>query len=101
LNLALTRYSLPPPEHDVLQLRQKKPYAFAKQHLSPILRPDTTIKLDYGATLQGSDLIGRPIPSIVTDSKGYPVRLAEVTLSQYLTNQPRVATPVSESSPWL
>ncbi|KAH6669125.1 adenine-N(1)--methyltransferase [Plectosphaerella plurivora] len=81
-------------EHDVLLLRQSQPRSLAKFQLSPSLRPDTVVKLSHGATLRGSDIIGRPIPSVVTDSKGHVVRLSEVTLSQYLTNQPRVATPI-------
>lgn len=81
-------------EYDVLLLRQKGPRQATKHHISPPIRTDATIKLGYGATVKASDLLGRPIPCTISDSQGRPLRVKEVTLGQYLTNLPRVATPV-------
>ncbi|KAK1996173.1 adenine-N(1)--methyltransferase [Colletotrichum falcatum] len=80
-------------EHDVIILRQrgaKEP----KFHLSPPLRPDTPIKLSYGASINASDVIGKTFSDSVTDSVGRDVRFVEPSLAQYIANSPRVATPI-------
>ncbi|KAK2017828.1 hypothetical protein LZ32DRAFT_576140 [Colletotrichum eremochloae] len=80
-------------EHDVIILRQrgaKEP----KIHLSPPLRPDTPIKLAYGASINTSDIIGKTFSDTVNDSDGRNVRFLEASLAQYIANSPRVATPV-------
>ncbi|KAK1982314.1 adenine-N(1)--methyltransferase [Colletotrichum cereale] len=80
-------------EHDVVILRQrgvKEP----KFHLSPPLGPDTPIKLTYGASVNASDIIGKTFSDTVNDSGGREVRLLEASLAQYISNSPRVATPI-------
>ncbi|ROT35545.1 adenine-N(1)--methyltransferase [Sodiomyces alkalinus F11] len=81
-------------EHDVILLRQKGPKRFSRRSISPPIHPESTIKIGYGATVQGSDIIGKSLPNSVTDSKGKNVRLHELSLAQYVTNSPRVATPI-------
>ncbi|KAJ0272094.1 hypothetical protein Brms1b_003649 [Colletotrichum noveboracense] len=66
----------------------------AKFHLSPPLRRDGKIKLSYGARLDGSDVIGKTFTDAVKDTTGRDVRLQQVTLAQYVSNSPRVATPI-------
>ncbi|OLN89790.1 tRNA (adenine(58)-N(1))-methyltransferase TrmI [Colletotrichum chlorophyti] len=80
-------------EHDVVVLRQRGPRE-AKFHLSPPVRQDNRIKLTYGATVNGSDIIGKRFTECITDSGGRNVRLYEASLAQYVANSPRVATPI-------
>ncbi|CAI0653466.1 unnamed protein product, partial [Colletotrichum noveboracense] len=80
-------------EHDVIVLRQRGDRE-AKFHLSPPLRRDGKIKLSYGARLDGSDVIGKTFTDAVKDTTGRDVRLQQVTLAQYVSNSPRVATPI-------
>ncbi|KAF0319514.1 tRNA-methyltransferase [Colletotrichum asianum] len=79
--------------HDVIVLRQRGDRE-AKFHLSPPLRRDGKIKLSYGARLDGSDVIGKTFTDAVKDTTGRDVRLQQVTLAQYVSNSPRVATPI-------
>ncbi|KAK1962890.1 hypothetical protein LY78DRAFT_749400 [Colletotrichum sublineola] len=82
-----------PMMHGQLPLRNrgaKEP----KIHLSPPLRPDTPIKLAYGASINTSDIIGKTFSDTVNDSGGRNVRFLEASLAQYIANSPRVATPV-------
>ncbi|CRK47757.1 hypothetical protein BN1723_007737 [Verticillium longisporum] len=81
-------------EHDVLLLRQKGARNATKRQVTPPIRSDTTFKAAWGVHVNGSDLIGRTLPCTIQDSKGNNMRLSEVTLAQYVTNIPRVATPV-------
>lgn len=74
-------------------LRQRGPRE-PKFHLSNPLRKDTSIKLTYGAKVNGSDIIGKDFSDSITDSDGRNVRLLEASLAQYIANSPRVATPV-------
>ncbi|KAK2056102.1 hypothetical protein LY76DRAFT_549055 [Colletotrichum caudatum] len=90
---ALRKPALKKAEHDVIILRQrgaKEP----KIHLSPPLRPDTPIKLAYGAIVNASDIIGKTFSDTIVDSVGRDVRFLEASLAQYIANSPRVATPV-------
>ncbi|KAF9870780.1 hypothetical protein CkaCkLH20_11679 [Colletotrichum karsti] len=80
-------------QHDVIVLRQRGTRE-AKFHLSPPLRHDTPIKLNYGAKVNGSDIIGKTFTDSITDTDGRDVKLQEVTLAQYVTNSARVATPI-------
>ncbi|KAF3808360.1 hypothetical protein GCG54_00012998 [Colletotrichum gloeosporioides] len=80
-------------EHDVIVLRQRGDRE-AKFHLSPPLRRDGKIKLSYGARLDGSDVIGKTFTDAVKDTTGRDVRLQQVTLAQYVSNSPRIATPI-------
>ncbi|KAF4819425.1 tRNA (adenine(58)-N(1))-methyltransferase TrmI [Colletotrichum tropicale] len=80
-------------KHDVIVLRQRGDRE-AKFHLSPPLRRDGKIKLSYGARLDGSDVIGKTFTDAVKDTTGRDVRLQQVTLAQYVSNSPRVATPI-------
>ncbi|KAK2039410.1 adenine-N(1)--methyltransferase [Colletotrichum somersetense] len=80
-------------EHDVIILRQrgdKEP----KIYLSPPLRPETPIKLAYGASVNASDIIGKTFSDKIVDSVGRDVRFLEASLAQYIANSPRVATPI-------
>ncbi|KAM0581316.1 hypothetical protein ACHAO2_001413 [Verticillium nonalfalfae] len=81
-------------EHDVLLLRQKGARNATKRQVTPPIRSDTTFKAAWGVHVNGSDLIGRTLPCTIQDSKGNNMRLSEVTLAQYVTNIPRVATPI-------
>lgn len=81
-------------EHDVLLLRQKGARNATKRQVTPPIRSDTTFKAAWGVRVNGSDLIGRTLPCTIQDSKGNNMRLSEVTLAQYVTNIPRMATPV-------
>ncbi|RXG48968.1 hypothetical protein VDGE_04657 [Verticillium dahliae] len=81
-------------EHDVLLLRQKGARNATKRQVTPPIRSDTTFKAAWGVRVNGSDLIGRTLPCTIQDSKGNNMRLSEVTLAQYVTNIPRMATPI-------
>ncbi|KAG5926935.1 hypothetical protein E4U42_002782 [Claviceps africana] len=80
-------------EHDVLFLRQQG-LKYPKWHLTPPLRPSDTVKLSYGATLAAADLIGKKFLDTVQDTKGNRVVLQEPTLSSYIVNNERDATPI-------
>lgn len=80
-------------EHDVLFLRQQG-LKYPKWHLTAPLRPSGTIKLSYGASLPAADLIGKKLLDLVHDSKGNRVVLQEPTLSSYIVNSERHATPI-------
>ncbi|KAL7804839.1 adenine-N(1)--methyltransferase [Trichoderma aethiopicum] len=80
-------------EHDVLFLRQHGA-KHAKWHLSAPLKPDARVKLSYGASLYGRDLIGRRVLDIVRDSAGNSVVLHEPSLASYIINSERLATPI-------
>ncbi|GAB0135224.1 hypothetical protein EsDP_00003570 [Epichloe bromicola] len=80
-------------EHDVLFLRQQG-LKYPKWHLTAPLRPSGTIKLSYGASLPAADLIGKKLLDLVHDSKGNRVVLQEPTLSSYVVNSERHATPI-------
>ena len=82
------------PAYDVLFLRQQG-LKYPKYHLTTPLRPESNIKLSYGASVAASELIGRQILDRVADSKGNPVTLYEPTLASYIINSERMATPVS------
>ncbi|KAG5948388.1 hypothetical protein E4U53_006309 [Claviceps sorghi] len=80
-------------EHDVLFLRQQG-LKYPKWHLTPPLRSSDTVKLSYGASLAAADLIGKHLLDTVQDSKGNRVVLQEPTLSSYIVNHERHATPI-------
>ncbi|KAF9766238.1 hypothetical protein IL306_001381 [Fusarium sp. DS 682] len=80
-------------ENDILFLRQQGIKA-PKWHLTSPLRADTKIRLNYGASLNSSDLIGRRVLDVLADSSGRPVTLHEPTLASYIINSPRQATPI-------
>ncbi|KAH0493600.1 hypothetical protein TgHK011_000260 [Trichoderma gracile] len=80
-------------EHDVLFLRQHGA-KHAKWHLSAPLKPESRVKLSYGASIYGKDLIGRRILDIVRDSAGNSVVLHEPSLASYIINSERLATPI-------
>ncbi|KAM5356436.1 hypothetical protein ACJ41O_003082 [Fusarium nematophilum] len=80
-------------ENDVLFLRQHGARA-PKWHLTPPLRPDTRVRLAYGASLNSSDLIGRRVLDVVPDSKGRNVVLHEPSMASYIINSARYATPI-------
>ncbi|KAF4344268.1 tRNA (adenine-N(1)-)-methyltransferase [Fusarium beomiforme] len=80
-------------ENDVLFLRQQGTKA-PKWHLTSPLRADKKIRLNYGASINSSDLIGRRVLDVVTDTSGRPVTLHEPTLASYIINSPRPATPI-------
>lgn len=58
------------------------------------LRADSSVKLSYGASIQAAELIGKNILNVVQDSKGNRVVLQEPTLSSYIVNNERHATPI-------
>lgn len=80
-------------EHDVLFLRQQG-RKYPKWHLTAPLRADSSVKLSYGASIPAADLIGKNILDVVQDSKGNRVVLQEPTLSSYIVNNERHATPI-------
>ncbi|KAG6036953.1 hypothetical protein E4U41_005379 [Claviceps citrina] len=80
-------------EHDVLLLRQQGS-KYPKWHLTAPLRPSDVVKLSYGASIPAADLIGKRILDVVQDSKGQRVVLQEPTLSSYVVNSARHATPI-------
>ncbi|KAJ6442144.1 tRNA (adenine-N(1)-)-methyltransferase [Purpureocillium lavendulum] len=80
-------------EHDVLFLRQQGA-KYPKWHLTAPLRPDSHVKLSYGATLPGNELIGRRLLDVVRDSGGHNVVLHEPTLASYIISSERMATPI-------
>ncbi|KAF4451867.1 tRNA (adenine-N(1)-)-methyltransferase TrmI [Fusarium austroafricanum] len=80
-------------KNDVLFLRQQGIKA-PKWHLTSPLRADTKIRLGYGASINSSELIGRRVLDVLTDSSGRPVTLHEPTLASYIINSPRQATPI-------
>ncbi|UNI22530.1 hypothetical protein JDV02_008411 [Purpureocillium takamizusanense] len=80
-------------EHDVLVLRQQGA-KYAKWHLTAPLRPDSKVKLSYGESLSGDQLIGRRVLDVVRDSGGKNVVLHEATLATYIINSARMATPI-------
>ncbi|OAQ78592.1 tRNA (adenine-N(1)-)-methyltransferase [Purpureocillium lilacinum] len=80
-------------EHDVLFLRQQGA-KYPKWHLTAPLRPDSRVKLSYGASLAGEELIGRKMLDVVRDSGGHNVVLHEATLASYIINSERMATPI-------
>ncbi len=80
-------------EYDVLFLRQQGA-KYSKWHLTPPVKPESLVKLSYGASLAASDLIGRHLLDRVTDSKGKGVTIHEPSLASYVINSARLATPV-------
>ncbi|OAA37849.1 tRNA (adenine-N(1)-)-methyltransferase [Metarhizium rileyi] len=80
-------------EHDVLFLRQQGP-KYPKWHLTAPLGADTSVRLSYGASVSAADLIGKNLLDVVHDSKGKRVLLQEPTLSSYIINNERHATPI-------
>ncbi|KAF7556628.1 hypothetical protein G7046_g6250 [Stylonectria norvegica] len=80
-------------ENDILFLRQhgaKSP----KWHLTAPLRSDSRVKLSYGASLRGEDLIGRNILDVVHDDKGREIALHSPSMASYIINSGRIATPI-------
>lgn len=75
-------------------MRQKGPKNATKLQITTPIRAGDSVKLGYGARVEASELLGKPVPYAFKDTYGRSVRLREATLAQYLTNQPRVATPV-------
>ncbi|KAF3066770.1 hypothetical protein CFAM422_009038 [Trichoderma lentiforme] len=80
-------------EFDVLFLRQHGA-KHAKWHLSAPLKPESRVRLSYGAYIPGSELIGRRILDVVRDSAGNSVVLHEPSLASYIINSERLATPI-------
>ncbi|KAK2603812.1 hypothetical protein QQS21_004014 [Conoideocrella luteorostrata] len=80
-------------EHDVLFLRQQG-LKYPKWHLTAPLRTDDNVKLSYGASIPAADLIGKKLLDTIHDSKGNHVVLQEPTLSSYIVNSERHATPI-------
>ncbi|KYK57071.1 tRNA -methyltransferase [Drechmeria coniospora] len=80
-------------EHDVLFLRQQGA-KYPKWHLTSPLRPGSRVKLSYGASMAAEDLIGRQLLDVVHDSGSHKVVLYEPTLSSYVINSERLATPI-------
>ncbi|KHO00557.1 tRNA (adenine-N(1)-)-methyltransferase [Metarhizium album ARSEF 1941] len=80
-------------EHDVLFLRQQGP-KYPKWHLTAPLQAGNNIKLSYGALVPATELIGKNLLDVVQDSKGNRVVLQEPTLSSYIVNNERHATPI-------
>ncbi|KJZ77736.1 hypothetical protein HIM_02913 [Hirsutella minnesotensis 3608] len=81
-------------QNDVLLLRQQGA-RHPKWHLTGPIRPDTNVKLSYGASVPAADLVGRSLLDVVCDSKGNSVRLHDPSLASYILRQPqRLATPI-------
>ncbi|CAM1510047.1 Fc.00g003820.m01.CDS01 [Cosmosporella sp. VM-42] len=80
-------------ENDVLFLRQRGEKS-PKWHLTTPLRPDSRVKLSYGASLKGSDFIGKNILDTVKDHKGRDVVLHAPSMASYIINSARMATPI-------
>lgn len=86
----LTHHTL---ESDVLFIRQRGAKS-AKWHLTDPLRPQARVKLAYGSSVQGHELIGKNILDVVKDDKGRDLVLHEPSLADYIVNSARLATPV-------
>ncbi|KAK7398298.1 hypothetical protein QQX98_012327 [Neonectria punicea] len=80
-------------ENDVLFLRQRGK-ARPHWHLTSPLRPDSKVRLAYGSSVNASDLIGRSLLDVVSDSSGRDVVLHEPSLASYIINSARQATPI-------
>ncbi|KAM0283270.1 hypothetical protein ACHAQH_002564 [Verticillium albo-atrum] len=93
-NIGLRYFSRVIQEHDVLLLRQKGAKNATKRQITPPIQLDTTFKAAWGVRVNGSELIGKTLPCTISDNNGNDMRLSEATLAQYVTNIPRVATPI-------
>ena len=80
-------------EHDVLFLRQQGK-KYPKWHLTAPIRSDTRVKLSYGASILADDVIGKTVLDLLHDSAGNRVVVHEPTLSSYIVNSERHATPI-------
>ncbi|KAF7548245.1 hypothetical protein G7Z17_g7187 [Cylindrodendrum hubeiense] len=80
-------------ENDVLFLRQQGTN-FPRWHLTAPLRPESRVRLAYGASVNASDLIGRNLLDVVPDSSGRDVVLHEPSMATYIINSARQATPI-------
>ncbi|KAH7152929.1 S-adenosyl-L-methionine-dependent methyltransferase [Dactylonectria macrodidyma] len=80
-------------ENDVLFLRQQGTN-YPRWHLTAPLRRDARVRLAYGASVNASDLIGRSLLDVVTDSKGRNIVLHEPSMATYIINSARQATPI-------
>ncbi|OAA36595.1 tRNA (adenine-N(1)-)-methyltransferase [Beauveria brongniartii RCEF 3172] len=85
-----------PTEFDVLFLRQRG-VKYPRWHLTAPIRRDTRVRLSYGASVSGSDLIGKQMLERTVDDKGNTVAVYEPTLASYIVNSDRVATPIYPS----
>jgi tRNA A58 N-methylase Trm61 len=80
-------------EHDVVLLRQrgdKRP----KWRLTPALRAGQRVKLPHGAHVSAEDLIGRSYLEKLKDNHGREVIVHEASMSSYIINTERLATPI-------
>ncbi|KAI9902855.1 hypothetical protein N3K66_002207 [Trichothecium roseum] len=90
-------------EHDVLLIRQRG-QRNPRWHLTAPLRLEPTsaaaaatppaVKLSYGATLSPRDLVGRRVLDQVTDSTGRECVLHDPSMSSYIMESERMATPI-------
>ncbi|KAH7309494.1 S-adenosyl-L-methionine-dependent methyltransferase [Stachybotrys elegans] len=65
-----------------------------KWSLTKPLRHGDSVKVGYGARIAASEIIGKRFLDVVKDSAGRDVMLQEPTLSGYITNSERLATPI-------